>query len=408
MKRLHILAWSVVLCLVTACIYPYDAGEEGGQDALVVEGIILAGGDTEIALSYPRDMNNSWEWRRRGGGDGIDPGEFYVWIEVEGGRDIEAKTVSRKRTDENSQIIGRSFDIDTRSLLPGARCRLHFSRNRNQEQYVSEWLDVLQAPVIDSLSYYKNFDENQLDLLVSFHGEGDESRFMVTSSEVWEFHAWYPAHLVYDAERDTILYEEMPAWYYCWNYTRGVTTTEPVDASALSTPQITRFNYRSVPRQDELNYLQEVYRSVVTVAGITQDNYEYWKNLDQISYGGGDLFMPNPSERRGNIRNVLDPEALVLGYISASAFTRDTLYYINAQERFYRPMPNVNDIWTFTQYFYRHQWPSIDQRVYVLFQPSEEDPDMWAWVQRGCTDCTMNRIFAGSKERPADWPNDHR
>lgn len=400
MKRLPVFALSVLLCCATACIYPYSANLSGESRALVVEGNILAGGTTTITLSYPRNMRNSWDWRGSGGGD---PGEFFVWLEVEGSGVWDGD--GREKTDIHGMVLARCFDIDTRALSSGDRCRLHISRQRNEEQYQSEWLEVLQGPVLDSLSFYKNYDDGQLELRASFHGEGENDCFLITSDELWEFHAWYPAHLVYDSVRDTILYEKTPAYYYCWDYLDAETTVEPVDASATLTPKMINFIYRSIPRQESRNRLQEVYRSVVTVSSLSRDNYEYWRNLDQISYAGGDLFTPNPSERRGNIRDVNDPYALVIGYVSASTFDTDTLYYLNEKEHFYRPVAGSGNYTDYLHYFYRSDWPSLSPSQWVIYGPSEDDPDFWAWIERRCTDCTMDPV--GSKNRPADWPNDH-
>lgn len=64
---------------------------------------------------------------------------------------------------------------------------------------------------------------------------------------------------------------------------------------------------------------------------ISEDEFDYWNNIKEVTEISGSLFDPPPGTVVGNIRNVDNPEEIVVGYFSVSSifFLRD---FVNGDE----------------------------------------------------------------------------
>ena len=63
--------------------------------------------------------------------------------------------------------------------------------------------------------------------------------------------------------------------------------------------------------------LQIRYTILVRQSILTEEGYTYWENMKKISEIMGSLFDSQPSQLKGNIFNVTNPDETVKGFVSA-------------------------------------------------------------------------------------------
>ena len=140
---------------------------------------------------------------------------------------------------------------------------------------------------------------------------------------------------------------------------------------------------------------------------MTEEAYLYWKNIEDNSQNQGTIFSPTPSQMAGNIRCLSDPDLPVLGYIGAARQASARMYYDNSLEHFctLRQLVREDDVeeitpGQFQEYYEKNAF--LPQTINV--EPMTGD-EVYVWASRTCVDC---RFAGGTKNKPADWPNNHK
>ena len=65
-----------------------------------------------------------------------------------------------------------------------------------------------------------------------------------------------------------------------------------------------------------------LYHAEVEQYALHREAYDYYFNLQKNIEESGSLFAPIPSEMKGNIRCVTDPEVPVIGFVEVATVTR--------------------------------------------------------------------------------------
>jgi hypothetical protein len=73
------------------------------------------------------------------------------------------------------------------------------------------------------------------------------------------------------------------------------------------------------------------YSLLVKQYSISADEYEFWKNLQEINESGGDIFDSQPFPVYSNIHNINDPDEMVLGYFEVSAVKSKRIFITPAE-----------------------------------------------------------------------------
>ncbi|MBR4524183.1 MAG: DUF4249 family protein [Bacteroidales bacterium] len=387
---LRFAAIAALLLSAAACKYPYEVVIPEADYPLVIEGDILLGATTTFRFSYVLPMDS-------------DPVPFSAWnssgwIEGENGVRVEG-WVSR---------TGNVLEFDTANLPANQRYKLHLHSPEGRI-IESDWMDVCPAPTIDDLSYWKNEQYNELHIGLSMHCNGAHY-FRWSYNEEWEYHSDIRSPYEYDPDRyeeGVIESPDGPKYYYCW------------DEQEASVINIFSTENQIEDRFEELSFhriplnnlrLQSLYRMTLHLEAISEEAYTYWRTVRQNSDEQGSLFAPTPSEVASNLRCTSDPSHQVLGYVNAANVATATMYYDNEVAHFYQP-PYVN-------YLKRREQEVPVDRDSCLFAykdgllPFNPIYDMmgtdivaYTWADRDCIDC---RRLGGHKNKPADWPNDHK
>lgn len=389
MRYLRFILCLLAVFAVGACVYDFHPEYQGQAGFVAIEGDILVGDTCRFAVRFSTDLE-----------DKENEGDPLVYtLRVEAG-DGMVYPLQDDIVDLTKADLSQKYRLVVEVLSPFRRT------------YASAWESVQVSPPIDSLSYAINAEWTSMDINVSTHSDGPAGYYRWSASETWEYHSTYyaayffaPAGTVYRGrviEQDSLVeYEEGDNLYYCWNsaYRSDIMLGSTVELTEDRLVDHCLYTFANTDRKVSVVYFVEL-RQV----RLTEEAYRFWETVRNNSTNVGGLFSPEPSELRGNIINVDDPDELVLGYVSASTCTRKKLFVNNYDTRFSKwkglsynlvePFPDIPEQWRmYYGWQYRFAWFKDDTGLQSV------------WAPIVCIDC---RVSGGTKERPWWWINDDK
>ena len=390
------------LLLTASCIYPFEPETPPVDRCLVFEGNLVIGESSTMSVRLLQPLSGSIvtatdTWNING----------EARVECTDGTVING--VPRLR---GSNEVAFIFNLTNASAKEAYR--VWFTDDETKKVYRSNWMKVEKAPLIERIDFVP--DDKNVKVRLTLTGPTDDTRYFCwTYTEDWEIHSDFLPLYLYRYGVDPynirgLAYEEIQGEYdkyYCWNRASSkelfVADTRDLNSRTLPARQIAEFG-RTTPR------CQELYCISVTAYGISADRYAYIHHMNEVSNIQGDLFSPNPSAMRGNLRCEQDSTELVLGYVGVCqttmtrAFFEGTRYYTGRVDYSVRFFPNLSEPLEAESnekgydYFYR-----LDNRPLYLVDDENGDEKM-QWAPRRCVDCTVK----GTKNKPSYWPNSHK
>ncbi len=390
------------LLLTASCIYPFEPETPPVDRCLVFEGNLVIGESSTMSVRLLQPLSGSIvtdtdTWNING----------EARVECTDGTVING--VPRLR---GSNEVAFIFNLTNASAKEAYR--VWFTDDKTKKVYRSNWMKVEKAPLIERIDFVP--DDKNVKVRLTLTGPTDDTRYFCwTYTEDWEIHSdFLPLYLYrYGVDPYNIrgqAYEEIQGEYdkyYCWNSSSSkeifVADTRDLNSRTLPARQIAAFG-RTTPR------CQELYCISVTAYGISADRYAYIHHMNEVSNIQGDLFSPNPSAMRGNLRCEQDSTELVLGYVGVCqttmtrAFFEGARYYTGRVDNSVRFFPNLSEPLEAESnekgydYFYM-----LGNRPLYLVADENGDEKM-QWAPRRCVDCTVK----GTKNKPSYWPNSHK
>ena len=135
-----------------------------------------------------------------------------------------------------------------------------------------------------------------------------------------------------------------------------------------------------------------MYRIIVKQNSISKRSYDYYANIKNNSEQSGSMFAPVPSELRGNIACITDPERAVIGYMEVSTTTKKQRIISRADMLFENPLRCM----IVDRAYLMETYGGIPES-YVLYGDA-------TYIERNCVDCTR---LGGLLQKPDDWPPDN-
>ena len=390
------------LLLTASCIYPFEPETPPVDRCLVFEGNLVIGESSTMSVRLLQPLSGSIvtdtdTWNING----------EARVECTDGTVING--VPRLR---GSNEVAFIFNLTNASAKEAYR--VWFTDDETKKVYRSNWMKVEKAPLIERIDFVP--DDKNVKVRLTLTGPTDDTRYFCwTYTEDWEIHSdFLPLYLYrYGVDPYNIrgqAYEEIQGEYdkyYCWNSSSSkelfVADTRDLNSRTLPARQIASFG-RTTSR------CQELYCISVTAYGISADRYAYIHHMNEVSNIQGDLFSPNPSAMRGNLRCEQDSTELVLGYVGVCqttmtrAFFEGIRYYTGRVDYSVRFFPNLSEPLEAESnekgydYFYM-----LGNRPLYLVADENGDEKM-QWAPRRCVDCTVK----GTKNKPSYWPNSHK
>jgi len=260
--------------------------------------------------------------------------------------------------------------------------------------YQSDYIDPMITPEIDDI-YVQKDNDTDVSVRVSTHATAETSKYYRwTYNEVWEIQSRIEA-IAGIIDGRLVIYNEIEGprnpGLYCWLYNESkgyiVDTSESLSENHIIGKKILETNVTD-ERFSQLYYIEVKQNSIRKAA------YEYITNIEKNIEEIGSIFGPMPSEMRGNITCVTNPDNPVIGYIDVSTTTAKTIYIeypneIYSEGNMVCKMEEVEAI--------------IGSYGLVSFM-SDPGGIIYTVAPLRCMDCRHN---GGSKLKPLFWPNDH-
>ncbi len=210
--------------------------------------------------------------------------------------------------------IGRKYmlHIDIYHIQqPGNKKIVDFSLKSTQ-------MEMLPVPKIDSLYYEKI----QLSTADGFPKNGEGCKILLNTSDPsgkcrfyrWDYNeTWKIIAPLYQRTRSNI----------CWINTNS----DHIDVKAAGNLNDSKINQHLIKFfSNESDRLSVRYRIEVNQYSVTENEYDYWNNLEKLSEGSGTIHDRIPSSIEGNMFCFGKPEVQVLGYFSVSAKSTGSIY----------------------------------------------------------------------------------
>lgn len=372
----------LTLFLLSGCISEYNAKDmDRLSNLLVVEGYISEG-TSAIKLSKSvgiRDLISDVKYIN----------DATVTVESESGVVYYA----------DSEVVDGLYSVRIEEMDPSTRYRLRFFVEG--KEYESTYSTPMQTPDIDTLYWEKNKETKEVKMFISTEGTEEHSKYYNwTYQEIWEIQSKFYKNFTYDYENDgkLIFYDEVNGpfspEYHCWVWKTQnsfiLGSTENLTENIIPKKLILK-TYSTDERFAILYYLR------VNQQVLSKDAFEYYSNLHKNRENTGGIFDPMPSEMRGNIYCVSEPDMPVIGYVEAS--------YVKSKEMFIsREDDDLYDQTTYIDCPIMHESNLEEYPELIMYYKARfpDEVDLYTF-SKNCFDCRVK----GTTRKPDFWPNDH-
>ncbi len=314
-------------------------------------------------------------------------------------KNIENATVAVETEDGSFSKQGTytgngNYEIETGVLNTAAKYRLYIKAGG--EEYASSFLTPVITPEIDSLSWIKRGEGEPVYMCVSTHNGNDQSiYYRWTYDEHWEIKAEYFANaaIVYEGFIRKMVYYDLHTSnnrYYCWakDSSRSLIldTSEKLKDNIISQKRLTEIS----PSDDRLS---QMYYMSVSQTSLRLEAYNYFRNVQKNVEQTGGIFSSVPSESKGNIRCLTDPQTPVIGYVEVATTAKKDIY-IPSSTGLYEPLKTecVYSITTASD---------IPGTVILYYDPYSTT----TYIQEECVNCLKRN--KATKDKPSWWPTTH-
>lgn len=310
----YIQFWgATMLVTCVSCRKPYDPPAISATNSyLVIEGVINAGSDsTFIKLSRTVRISNKV----------IANPETGATLTVEDDRKI-----SYPLTEINKgNYVSRGLNLDN-----SHKYRLRI-RTTDNKQYLSDYVEVLNSPLIDSISYDLGgaLTIPGLNLYVSTHDQTNKiAYYRWDYQETWIVQSYYASY--FKSNGDTVLGRIFPAdnITQCW---QSDTSSTIVLGSSAKLSRNVVYKQPLISISSTSEKLRSKYSILVRQYALTQDAYNFYVNMKKNTEQLGSIFDALPSVNNGNIHSVTDPAESVIGYISVGSTSSKRIFISNQQ-----------------------------------------------------------------------------
>ena len=385
LSRIQILKFLSLSVLCTGCIVPFNpnSSEETGNQ-LVVDGDIIANGTTVVRLSRSLKLSSEMS----------ESMERYARIDVESSSGVFYPA----RETSPGIYEAATYELDLSALY-----RLNIT-TRSGKTYASEFVPVSVSSNIDSLYYEVDMNNRNVNIYMSSSSNSAHSTHYHRweCDQDWEFTSSYKADITFNPT--LMRYTQFPVGYdiYTCYGNETSSTIMLANTSDLSSGVIANEKILTIPAGDRR--LSGLYCVQVNLRGLSQEAFRFWNVLLKNNTQLGGIFAPQPSEQRGNITCLSQPDEVVIGFINATTITLSKRLFIE------RPFPvkplcseddlisvDVNDLSSAMELSSGHYLP-----LYGTVEGESRPRDVIVWAPAGCVDCTTR----GTKNRPSWWPND--
>ncbi|MDR2232011.1 MAG: DUF4249 domain-containing protein, partial [Tannerella sp.] len=289
-SRINALIGYIALTIIlSGCISLFEPPKDMSEisNILVVDGVILEEG-TSVKLSrivkLDEDINTST----------LFPDVNLATVQI---IDENLNTIAVATQETNFAPYTVKEKI---AFVPGMKYALDITI-RDGKQYRSAFMEPVDTPEIDELTYQVNEDKS-VDIMVSTHDPSDETLYCLWSfEETWEIRSRYFQVTRFDPITGNLVEQNLNGdnRYYCWasfaSQSMLLASSEKFESAIIKNNKI----HTLLPLTSRYSYL---YSIKVIQYRLDKGSYQYFENMQRNMDESGSLFAPQPSEMTGNIQ----------------------------------------------------------------------------------------------------------
>lgn len=377
----NILGLFYLLLLFSNCVEEFNPEAQDYENLLVVDAFLSDSDEpftVTLSRSFPIDTSQFIPESGATVRLSSESGEVYNLLETESPGNYQfAGHIATQ--------VGQSYKL---SILA-----------RSGNQYESSSVIMRKTPEIDSITY--RFEEQQtaglkgMQVYANTHDPDNNSWYYRWEwDETWDFIMPYDSYLIWE---DDMIKQRFDRLYRCWKY--GSSTSIDISSSKnLIEDRISDFPLHYV--STETDRLGSKYSLLVRQYALSEESYNYWKELKGATESLGTLFDPQPSIVYGNIQNINDPNEIVLGYFDASTVSEERIFIRRGELPLGVRVPNFFKHCT-DSIVSEYQIPEMIDNYWWLVGETVNEAGFPAILMstKPCIDCTLY----GSREQPDFW-----
>jgi len=300
---------TLLICIILffiSCLDEYNPPQiQNSERILVVEGNI-GDKETNIRLSRTNNLSSNTPFP-----------VYYARVILEKESD---------GTDKVLEMIGDGLYHAKEDLNIGERYRVLIQDG--DYEYVSEYLELLETPQIDSVGWEDNVGLFQVH--VSTHDKNNDTRYYLWRfKETWVYNVISNSD-IYGGSGENREYEP------CWT-TEASTSVQIGTTINLTKDIIFKQPIHVIEPTTNLK-LSKRYSILVKQYALSKEAYGFWQLLKKNTEGLGTFFDPLPSQLPTNITCIEDSDRPVIGFLSASSEQQKRMF-VNKRDLPYRGIP---------------------------------------------------------------------
>ncbi len=381
-RIIHMLLGLILVLIMDSCVKKYEPNLDGKDSQKIVvsgqltdqEGMQSVRISVTSKLDFPKEIplsnctvnlkasdGHTWNYAE------VEDGLYQLWLS-NNELDLNLNYHIEVLTPDKQLIVS----ADERFYDCPEVGDLHFER--------AEKYNELTLNINTGLQFY-----------IDFKGSLTDSRYYYFEViETSEFHTQRPIEWWYDG----VVHHEVPADYsksLCWN-TQRINDVFVLSTDNLSSNEYKMFSMNFTSNQSQR--LQHLYSLLVKQYGVSKEAYVYWKQMRINMHQSGGLYNNQPIAAKGNMKNVDNPEADVLGYFM--------LGKVKERRFFIPPQPiEIIDNTCGKPAKLRFGLRDIDPIQYPAYLDGDQNRYFNSLLDKGCVDCTSD---GGTTTKPSYWP----
>jgi len=371
MKFKSFILLILFLALSAACTNQFYPDIEENQEGLVVDGMITDQNRVNI-IKLSRSL---------------PVGKPLVPKPVKGA--VVTVTDEKGNVHTLKEFPAGTYSTDSLKFRGSAGGKYALGIRINNVIYETDFIEMKPVPPVDSLYYEKvvinaSDDINDVDegckiYLDSRDPSGKCLFFRWDYTETWEYRIPYPV-----INR------------ICWVSGRSKEVLVK-NTSVYSQARVTKYPLLFI--SNNTDKLKVKYSVLVNQYSLTEQEFDFWEKVENISENVGNLYDITPVAIAGNIRCTTNPGELVQGYFRVSAVTQKRLFI---REEFLGQPTFYSYCATDTVYGSLPD-EGLNKTYWVIEDNANEVPAWWVVTEyRECADCTTE----GTKVKPPFWDED--
>jgi hypothetical protein len=359
------------------CIDPYTPPAiEQDSAVLVIDGFINTNGESTIRLSRSQNISDTDEPPFETGAT--------LWLEDEAG----AKIFLLEAGSGKYTLPIQSF--------PSNKYRLNI-KTQNLKEYRSDFEPVKSTPQIDSLTWIQGEDNNVRITVTTHDTENTEGFYRWTFEETWMYTSAFQSLFSFNFETKRVELREDDIF----NCYRNSDSNEILIESTtrLSKNIVSNFPIKSIRSVDER--LRYKYSLLVKEISITDRSFKYWQQLKINNENLGTLSAPIPAVIQGNVKNINEPQEMVIGFFEISSVSTARIFI--SQEDL-RQLLNYETPYATCQSLDMLNKDLINfSDSYKIINAITDGPTVigYRYASNRCVDC---RLTGGTTTKPDFWP----